>query len=629
MNPLSGLEATLGKELVDKIQSCKILVVGSGGIGCELLKNLALSGFRHIEVIDLDTIDVSNLNRQFLFRSQHVGQPKCLVACQVSQNMIPVDADKAQYLPHHGNVCDNSQFNVQYVSQFNLVLNALDNVTARRRVNRLCLAANVPLIEAGTTGYLGQVKVIDKASNLQCYECVTQETQKVYPICTIRSTPSMPVHCIVWAKELYKLLFSNKYEDSMLHEGGGDEPSTYMDPVDDYRKLLEAKGGKEELADAGRVILEKLYIDEIQKQLDMGRFKTAKKIPTPLSPNIIATTTTPPTQGDLYKNTDVWSQEECVAEFISCLVEAVDVSDILPEFDKDDPLAMKLVTAACNLRSNIFSITPLQSEYAAKGIAGNIIPAIATTNAICAGLQVLQAFHILQAQLEDKPDSLKERCHYVDVVRNRSGRSGFYLLSSKLPEPNPKCFVCRNATISLTLNVHKWTLQSLLDRVIKEKLGFEEPSVMLEGDLVWEEGQDADTETYVPNLVKILSKLPCGGMTHGSVLRLEDFSQDLEVDLCVTHQEEWEIEEGEDGTEEKFLVGGEKPAAKAAAAAPDQQQEDDDDDDIIEVVNPDTDSDKKPAAETNGNKRKADAMEGESEAKRPKMDDAEDVIVID
>lgn len=86
-----------GADALAKLRAARVLVIGAGGIGCELLKDLVLTGFEDVELVDLDTIDVSNLNRQFLFRPQHVGQPKAVVAREAALLFNPA----ATIVAHH------------------------------------------------------------------------------------------------------------------------------------------------------------------------------------------------------------------------------------------------------------------------------------------------------------------------------------------------------------------------------------------------------------------------------------------------------------------------------------------------------------------------------------------------
>ena len=209
----SLLRNVLGDEqLARAIHNAKLLLVGCGGIGCEVIKNLMLIGFQDVTMIDLDTIDVSNLNRQFLFNKSHINQGKAQVSSSVARTLF-AHTDSVKLQPIHGSI-QSQDYNVDFFRQFTMVVNALDNRQARTHVNRMCLAADVPLIESGSEGYLGQTFVIKKNVSM-CYECEgPKQDVRTFASCTIRNTPSLPIHCIVWAKHLFAQLFGEEDADN-------------------------------------------------------------------------------------------------------------------------------------------------------------------------------------------------------------------------------------------------------------------------------------------------------------------------------------------------------------------------------------------------------------------------------
>lgn len=210
-------EALLGQVLGDAklaaaVRQAKLLLVGCGGIGCEVIKSLMLSGFDDVTMIDLDTIDVSNLNRQFLFNKSHINQSKAQVTAAAARSLF-AHTEQVRLQPIHGSI-QSPEYSVDFFRQFTLVVNALDNRQARTHVNRMCLAADVPLVESGSEGYFGQTFVIKKGVSM-CYECEgPKQDQRTFASCTIRNTPSLPIHCIVWAKHLFAQLFGEEDADN-------------------------------------------------------------------------------------------------------------------------------------------------------------------------------------------------------------------------------------------------------------------------------------------------------------------------------------------------------------------------------------------------------------------------------
>eukprot|EP01031_Cornospumella_fuschlensis_P030204 gene30204-36489_t len=646
------IKALYGLEGFEKLQKAKVLIVGAGGIGCEILKNLAFSGVTDVEIIDLDTIDVSNLNRQFLFRPEHVGQSKALVAASVSLRFNPELSIKA----YHDNI-KNSKYSVDYFSKFSVVLNALDNVDARRHVNRMCLAANVPLIDSGTTGYLGQVTPIIKGWTA-CYECHPKPAQKVYPICTIRSTPDKPVHCIVWAKECFKLFFNNP-KDSMLFEDENTETSAYMS------HLPFRTGGFDNLPDKLAYFTSLLYgvfnLD-VQKRIDMDVYKTAKALPVPLDRALLdqavatvlqrlrgsdsqgqSTGTLPPSplrsQSDWEHS--VWGIQENILELMYSLLELPSKGGPGQEtawdlvFDKDDDWAMRVVLTLSNIRSHIFGI-PLQSYHDAKGIAGNIIPAIATTNAIIAAAQVTQMvnmiLHFSKAALYN-PDPNQDRsvmlkalrtyCPYTYCLRSMT-RRGHLLEPSEAEEPVTGCYVCQTAQLTLEIDTSTSLLGDVVTHVLKGKLGFIHPNVSIGHNGIYEEGDGAD-EDLADNLNLVLQECPGGGVGDGVVLTVEDFEQKLEVKLLVKHVSTSELP-STDVPHPFRLGGGNLPVVQAEASKPEEDTKgaalSGDDgimilDDDVEVVGV------AEASAGDANKRKVDEADGsntaEPEGKRRKI----------
>lgn len=183
------------------IDNVRVLVIGAGGLGCEILKNLALSGFKNIDVIDMDTIDVSNLNRQFLFREKDVGKPKANVAAEFVTKRVP----GTTITPYVGAIQDKDE---DYYMQFNVIICGLDSIEARRWINATLVGmvdgdnpdSLKPLIDGGTEGFKGQSRVI-MPTMTSCIECQLDmhAPRAAVPLCTLATIPRQPQHCIEWA----------------------------------------------------------------------------------------------------------------------------------------------------------------------------------------------------------------------------------------------------------------------------------------------------------------------------------------------------------------------------------------------------------------------------------------------
>ncbi len=157
-----------------RLKQAHVLVIGAGGLGSSVLLYLAAAGVGQLTVFDDDVVSLSNLQRQILYKVNHVHQPKAQAAAKTLRslnNQITVETHAERFNEHH----------IKYLDAVDCVLDCSDNFSTRNLLNRVCQQSKVPLISGSATGFSGQVFSADFSRALltrqACYACVYGEPQ--------------------------------------------------------------------------------------------------------------------------------------------------------------------------------------------------------------------------------------------------------------------------------------------------------------------------------------------------------------------------------------------------------------------------------------------------------------------
>lgn len=196
----------LGNEGMEKLKNLKVFMVGSGALGCEYLKQFSLMGACSagdglLTVTDDDSIEISNLNRQFLFRRKHVGESKAETASKVAKSMnseFKVKAFKERAAPNTENV-----FTDIFWDDLDCVFGAVDNIKARHYVDAKCVLHHKTLFESGTLGTKCNSQMV-VPNKTQCYGDSQDPEEKSIPMCTLRNYPHLLDHTIEWARDYFQ-----------------------------------------------------------------------------------------------------------------------------------------------------------------------------------------------------------------------------------------------------------------------------------------------------------------------------------------------------------------------------------------------------------------------------------------
>lgn len=418
---------------MDFSESPNLLLVGAGGIGCEIIKSLALTGTYRVTVVDFDTISLSNLSRQFFYSEVDIGKEKSITLAENAMKKY----SNLQITGISGNVLDDN-FDPDFVKQFDFVFCGVDNIDARMRISQLCVITQTPFIDCASSGKHAQsVPTIPFKS--ACYICSPVAAPSGPKVtCTIRSTPQTIEHCSAWSFHLFNAVFSGQGSNDVVSVDNL-EPQILFDNVFGKR------------------------IEELRAKTDLWK---SREPPTPLTFKVA------PNHEPITRPTEKWTLEESVGVFADV------VSRLKPPltFEKDDEDHLAFATAATNLQAAAFHIDKSVSMFDNKGLVAVVVPALATTNSIISGIAVQQMRQILNGNI----DNLKS-------VWMSNSIHGPKLTPVALEPPSKNCSICGYELWHIECDYAKTNISQVANAT-----GIESPSVMHGSSIIYDVEDTAD-----------------------------------------------------------------------------------------------------------------------------------------
>jgi len=452
-NKYEGLVNIFGKDILELIQNTKPFIIGSGAIGCEIIKNLGMFGTKNMVLTDMDHIEKSNLSRQFLFSDNDLRKSKAKTAAAKIQQMNPDTNIKV----HELKICVETEniFDKKFHSTIDIYMNALDNVDARIYVDQLAIKYSKPLIDSGTMGSKGNVQVIVPHLTESYGSTKDPDDSNGIPICTIKSFPFKQAHTIQWARELFETEFNEipgkiaKYSDFSILESA--TPSDikllikqfnkyYMFEFDkngyynvlshiyvenfDYaiKELLKQYADPNKQLEISGKILPSLLDAELESNRDLiinfmsygfnilnQVFGLDYKYNISDYKDLISSQTQNINYEELSDKLDI--------NFIKAIINNLSNKIKKIDFEKDDDILSHVdwLVIASNMRNDQYKIDK-SDIYTTRKIAGNIIPAMITTTALIAGFQTLEYIKLIK--FYNKNDKIPNKTN-IDFYKNR------------------------------------------------------------------------------------------------------------------------------------------------------------------------------------------------------------------